>query len=161
MWGLVLRPFSTCSSLMSFSPFSCFLWLLSLLVAPFFSVFFSLGHHRAPFSLLCAMFLGFLFVFCWAVFHPALSLLVLFLFVFLLGRLPPSSFLTGSVLVCFLLGRLPPSYFLTGSVLVCFLLGRLPPSYFLTGSVLTSLLSLAPFTAELFQLGLVLWPSCV
>ena len=27
---------STCSSLLSFSPFSCFLWLLSLLVASFF-----------------------------------------------------------------------------------------------------------------------------
>ena len=36
LWGLVLRPFSTCSSLMSFSPFSRFLWLLSLLVASFF-----------------------------------------------------------------------------------------------------------------------------
>ena len=98
MWGLVLRPFSTCSSLMSFSPFSCFLWLLSLLVAPFFSVFFSLGHHRAPFSLLCAMFLGFLFVFCWAVFHPALSLLVLFLFVFCWAVFHPAI----SLLVLFL-----------------------------------------------------------
>ena len=44
LWGLVLRPFSTCSSLMSFSPFSCFLWLLSLLVASSsFSILFSLG----------------------------------------------------------------------------------------------------------------------
>ena len=33
---LVPRPFSTCSSLMSFSPFSRFLSLLSLLVAAFF-----------------------------------------------------------------------------------------------------------------------------
>ena len=48
LWGLVLRPFSTCTSLMSFSPFSRFLWLLSLLVATsfflfFFSVLFCLG----------------------------------------------------------------------------------------------------------------------
>ena len=34
-WGLVLRPFSACSVLMSFSSFSCFLWLLSLLVSFF------------------------------------------------------------------------------------------------------------------------------
>ena len=38
--GLVLRPFSTCSSLMLFSPFSRFLWILSLLVASFFFFFF-------------------------------------------------------------------------------------------------------------------------
>ena len=38
--GLVLRRFSTSSSLMSFSPFSCFLWLLSLLVVFFFFFFF-------------------------------------------------------------------------------------------------------------------------
>ena len=55
------RPFSTCSSLMSFSPFSCFLWLLSLLVACFF--LFSLGRHRAPFSLVCATFTYFGFCF--------------------------------------------------------------------------------------------------
>ena len=52
MWGLVLRPFSTCSSLMSFSPFSRFLWLLSLLVASFL---FSLECHRAPFSLFAGL----------------------------------------------------------------------------------------------------------
>ena len=34
--GLVLRPVSTLSSLMSFSPCSCFLWLLCFLVASFF-----------------------------------------------------------------------------------------------------------------------------
>ena len=57
-WRLVLRPFSACSVLMSFSPFSCFLWLLFLLVAFFFfflsSFFlflylFSLGRRRASF----------------------------------------------------------------------------------------------------------------
>ena len=43
LWGLlwllsafVLRPFSTCSSLMSFSRFSRFLWFVSLLVASFY-----------------------------------------------------------------------------------------------------------------------------
>ena len=62
-WGLVLRPFSTCSSLMSFgSPFSRFLWLLSLLVASFFCSLLS------PF-------------FC-----------VLLFRVLFLGRIPPSSF---------------------------------------------------------------------
>ena len=35
------------------------------------------SHVKAPFSLLCVTFCLFLF-FCWAVFHPALSLLVLF-----------------------------------------------------------------------------------
>ena len=48
-WGLVLRPFFTCSCLMSFSPFSCFFWLLSLLVASFFSVLYYIGRRRAPF----------------------------------------------------------------------------------------------------------------
>ena len=80
--GVVLRPFCTCSSFMSFSPFSCFLWLLFLSGCFFFSVLFSLGRRRAPLSLLCATFscfcFVFVFVFCWAVFHPALSLLVLF-----------------------------------------------------------------------------------
>jgi len=48
-------------------------------------VLFSLGRRRAPFSLLCATFVVVvvvavvvLFCFCWAVYHPALSLLVLF-----------------------------------------------------------------------------------
>ena len=70
LWGLVLR-----SCLMSFSPFSLFLWLLSLLVAFYFyfSILFSLGRRRVPFSLLCATFSFFFFVF-----HPALCLLVLF-----------------------------------------------------------------------------------
>ncbi len=70
LWGLVLR-----SCLMSFSPFSLFLWLLSLLVAFYFyfSVLFSLGRPRVPFSLLCAT-----FSFCFFVFHTALCLLVLF-----------------------------------------------------------------------------------
>ena len=79
--GLVLRRFSTSSSLMSFSPLSCFLWLLSLLGGFFFSVLFSLGRLTAPFSLLCATFSVVVFfccVFCWAVSHTALSLLVLF-----------------------------------------------------------------------------------
>ena len=47
-----------------------------------FFVLFSLGRLRAPFSLLCATFVVVavvvLFCFCWAVYHPALSLLVLF-----------------------------------------------------------------------------------
>ena len=77
LWGLVLRPFSTCSSLMSFSPFSRFLWLLSLLVASFSfssssSVLFSLGRRRAPFVCLRLFVCVFVFVY-WAVFHPALS----------------------------------------------------------------------------------------
>ena len=55
----------------------------------FVLVFFSLGRRRAPFSLLRATFVVVvvvvvvvavvvLFCFCWAVYHPALSLLVLF-----------------------------------------------------------------------------------
>ena len=70
------RPFSTCSSLMSFSPFSCFLWLLPLLVASFFCSFLSKAPYGSFLSSVCDF-----FVFCcccWAVFHPALSLLVLF-----------------------------------------------------------------------------------
>ena len=83
LWVLVLRPFSTCSSLMSFSLFlmasfsyGCFFF--------FFFFLFSLGRRRAPFSLLCATFVVVvvavvvLFCFCWAVYHSALSLLVLF-----------------------------------------------------------------------------------
>ena len=70
MWGLVLRRFSrTCSSLMSFSPFSCFFSLLSLLVASsFFSSVEVLVRLR---SFVCDVF-GFL-NFSWTVFHPALS----------------------------------------------------------------------------------------
>ena len=75
LWGLVLRPLSSCSSLMLYSPFSHFLWLLSLLVASFF--LFSLGHHMAPFSLSVRLTGLFVFVFC-----------------FLMGCLPPSSFLS-------------------------------------------------------------------
>ena len=70
------RPFSTCSPLMSFSPFSCFLWLLPLLVASFFCSFLSKAPYGSFLSSVCDF-----FVFCcccWAVFHPALSLLVLF-----------------------------------------------------------------------------------
>ena len=64
LWGLVLRSFSTCSSLLSFSHFSLFLWLLYLLVA-FFLFSLSLGRRRAPFPLLCATFSFFcLFFFC-------------------------------------------------------------------------------------------------
>ena len=67
LWGLVLRPFSTCSSLMSFSPFSRFLWLLSLLVASFFFLSFFLfyllsrGRRRDPFLCVCELF-GFFLV---------------------------------------------------------------------------------------------------
>ena len=43
------RPFSACSSLMSFSSFSRFLWLLSLLVASSLFFLFSLGPRMAPF----------------------------------------------------------------------------------------------------------------
>ena len=77
--GLVLRPFSTCASLMSFSPFACFLWLLSLLVAfccCSFCLFvcccyvISRGRQSAPFF--CVQPFRFCF-FSWAVFHPALS----------------------------------------------------------------------------------------
>ena len=81
LWGLVLRPFSTCSSLMSFSLFL----MASFSYGCFFFCFvlFSLGCRRALFSLLCATFVVVvvavvLFCFCWAVYHPALSLLVLF-----------------------------------------------------------------------------------
>ena len=74
LWGLVLRPFYTCSSLMLFSPFSCFLWLLSLLVAFFLSVLLSQGWCEALFF--CVWF--FLVFCCCCVF---------------LGRIPPSPFL--------------------------------------------------------------------
>ena len=113
LWGLVLRPFSTCSFFNVVLPFFMFPVAFFSSGCFFFSVLFSQGRHRAPRSLLCATFL-FVFVFV---------LLLLFLFLFLLGRLPPNSFLTGSVL--------------------------------------TSLLSLDPFTVELFHLGLVPWPSCL
>ena len=83
LWGLVLRRFSTSSSLMSFSPLSCFLWLLSLLGGFFFFCSLLSGTSYGSFlSSVCDVF-GFLFVccccvFCWAVSHTALSLLVLF-----------------------------------------------------------------------------------
>ena len=87
LWGLVLRRFSTSSSLMSFSPFSCFLWLLSLLVVS--SSFFLFSSHWGVsrllslfcvrrFRLLCFVVVVVVVVFCWAVFHPDLCLLVLF-----------------------------------------------------------------------------------
>ena len=61
LWGLVLRPFSTWSSLLSFTPFSCFLRLPSLLVASFFCSLFS----RASLgSVLCVRL--FRFCFCFA-----------------------------------------------------------------------------------------------
>ena len=73
---------------MSFSPFSCFLWLFSLLVASFF-LFSSLKGVIGLLALFCVRlffcffvffcFAVFVFLFfCWAVFHPTLSLLVLF-----------------------------------------------------------------------------------
>ena len=73
LWGLVLRPFSTCSSLMSFSPFSCFLWLLSLLVASFFCSLLSRASWGSVLLLATFSFLFFCFCFSWAVFHPVLS----------------------------------------------------------------------------------------
>ena len=76
-WGLVLRPFSTCSSLMSLPLFTFLVASFSsgcFFLLPFLSpVLFCLGCHRAPFSLLCAT-----FSFSFFVFHQALCLLVLF-----------------------------------------------------------------------------------
>ena len=57
-----------------------FMFLVASFSSGCFFYLFSLGHHMAPFCLLCATysFVCFcFFVFCWAVFHPALSLLVL------------------------------------------------------------------------------------
>ena len=82
LWGLVLRPLSTCSSLMSFSAFSRFLWLLSLLVASFFCSLLSRASYGS--------FLSFCATYC------------CFVFVFLIGYLPPSPFL--SVLTSLLSG---------------------------------------------------------
>ena len=85
LWGLVLRPFSTCSFFNVVLPFFMFPVAFFSSGCFFFSVLFSQGRHRAPRSLLCATFVLFLFLFCcfcfcfcWAVFHPTLSLLVLF-----------------------------------------------------------------------------------
>ena len=85
-WRVPFTSERLCGGL--FSSFSCFLWLLSPLVA-FFSFFFSFSFlflfffsvlSRAVVGLLCFVWL-FRFVvvvFCWAVFHPLFPLLVLF-----------------------------------------------------------------------------------
>ena len=99
--GLVLRPFSTCSSLMAFSPFSRFLWLLSLLVASSFCSLLSRVLQGSFLPTVCDFFVFyFLFVFCFVFSWGGGGEVVLFCF--LLGRLPPSSFLTGSVLISLL-----------------------------------------------------------
>ena len=84
LWGLVLRPFSTCSSLMSFSLFFTFLvasfssgcfffFFFSFFSFSFFCSLLSRASYGSFLSSVCEFFVVFC---CWAVFHPALSLLV-------------------------------------------------------------------------------------
>ena len=55
MWGLVLRPFSTCASLMSFSPF-CMILVASFSSGCFFFSFLFYLLSRDPFLCVCDLF---------------------------------------------------------------------------------------------------------
>ena len=106
LWGFVLKPFSTCASLMSFSPFCMFL------VASFSSGCFkkkkkkknllSRGRRRDPFLCVCDLFVFLLFLFCLFVVFLFLLLFFGVFFFFLvwlkkitiiLGRIQSISFL--------------------------------------------------------------------
>ena len=81
LWGLVLRPFSTCASLMSFSPFCMFIVASFSSGCFFFSFLFYLlsrVRRRDPFLCVCDLFGVFWFGLkkkkkSWAVFNPSLS----------------------------------------------------------------------------------------
>ena len=85
---VVLFFIAFCTASFSSKHFHLGLFVRSLFTQLFFLVVLFLlllsmtafSHVRAPFSLLCVPFFSsfFVFFFCWAVFHPALSLLVLF-----------------------------------------------------------------------------------